>query len=206
MSTESLLIRAVAEVSRLAFGDVQKEGLPKQFRNAVLENTAFMENLPISIDDTSGIATGQIQVRVERAKARGPVALVLFDYLELAGDHVQSDSEERRIGEIGRRLKHIAMACRVPVVVLSQLNRSVESRPGKMPQLSDLRYSGALEQVADTVMMLFRYDYYAQRGSLDADPARAGQCDVIIAKQRNGPTCTITLAFDERTMSFEEYQ
>lgn len=205
MSKESLLLRAASEVTGMSYFVVKQEGLSQGFRDRVLDDTGLMELLPVAIDDQSGISTAQMQVRIERAQRTMPVSLVIFDYLELAGDEVKGDSEERRVSEIIRRMKHVAMVTKTPVMVLSQLNRSVESRAGSVPKLADLRYSGAVEANADVVMLLYRHDYYVAQGVQKEDDTRKGQADIIIAKQRNGDTPTLTFKFIPETMSFAEY-
>lgn len=206
MSRESLLLRAASARAGLSYFVIDRKGTHKQHQNRFLDATGELEKLPVSIDDQSAIATGQMQIRIEKVQRSDPVGLVIFDYLELAGDVVKGDSEERRIGEIVRRLKHVAMTCRVPVLALSQLNRSVEHRAGFMPKLADFRYSGAIEANADIALLLYRHDYYVQQGQLEADPKEAGLAKVIVAKHRNGPTPTITMKFHAATMSFEEFR
>ncbi|HET8522259.1 MAG TPA: DnaB-like helicase C-terminal domain-containing protein, partial [Thermomicrobiales bacterium] len=111
----------------------------------------------------------------------------------------------RRVSQISHQLKTLARVCDVPVIALSQLNRNVESRADRTPQLADLRQSGSLEQDADQVLLLFRYDYYVGQGVFDEDLARKNTCDVIVGKHRNGATGRYTLRFQPETMSFKEF-
>lgn len=204
MSASSLIERAAAEVSGIPPRMVEENRLPDDRHNTFLQATERLKRLPIRVDDTSGITVDQMIVRVQRAQSFGPVALVAFDYLELAGDTVKGDSEERRVAEIGRKLKHLARVCDVPVLALCQLSRQPESRTGNVPRLSDLRYSGSLEAHADVVLFLYRHDYYVDQRQADADPNRAGIAEVIVAKHRNGPTGTVPLRFKDDTMTFHE--
>ena len=204
MSASSLIERAVAEVSGLPPRAVEENTLSDERHNALLYATERTAILPIRVDDTSGITIDQMIVRVQRAQAMGTVALVIFDYLELAGDRVKGDSEERRVAEIGRKLKHLSRVCDVPVMALCQLSRQPESRAGNVPRLSDLRYSGSLEAHADVVMFLFRHDYYVAQHQAEPDPTKDGIAEVIVAKHRNGPTGTVSLRFREETMTFRE--
>lgn len=198
MSLEMLLVRAASEITGLSYLAVRQQGLDSRLRDRVLDATGFMETLPVAIDDESAVTTAQMQVRIERALRQQPVSLVLFDYLELAGDDVRGDNEERRVGTIVRRLKHVARVTNVPVVVLSQLNREVERRPGgAKPRLADLRYSGAIEQNADVVILI-------HRPAVEGNDART-EAELIIAKHRNGPQKTVPVRFNADTMTFEEY-
>lgn len=204
MGTDALMERAAAEVGNVSPGMVESGALPDGRWNAFLEAVDRLRRLPIEVDATSGITTDAMMVRVQRAQAHGPVKLVVFDYLELAGDRVNGDSEERRVAAISRRMKHLARVCDVPVLLLCQLNRAVEARREKVPTLADLRYSGAIEQDADKVLFIYRHDYYVVAGTATEDPAKVGTADVIVAKHRSGGTGTTTLRFDASTMSFRE--
>jgi replicative DNA helicase len=172
--------------------------------NTFLETLDRLRDLPLSIDDTPGITTAQMTVRVQNAQRRGDVGLVVFDYIELAGDVTEGDSEERRINTIVKALKRIARVCDVPVLALCQLNRGTELRENKRPKLADLRYSGSIEQDADKVLLLYRADYYASQGTgkTTVDPGSEGIAEVIVAKHRNGPTGTVKLRFEPASMRF----
>ena len=163
-----------------------------------------MKALPIHVDDTSGITTDQVLVRTQRLQRHGPVSLVLFDYIELAGDRVgPREGEERRVAKIIHNLKHVALTCNVPVVALSQVSREVETRKPFIPKLSDLRYSAAIEQTADKVLFLYRRDYYVAQGLLDYEKDAENTCQVIVAKHRNGPTGSVTLRYTGETFRFD---
>ena len=134
--------------------------------------------------------------RIERLNETNPVRLMIFDFLELGGD--TAGKEDIRISTIAQNLKAIAKTLNIPVIALSQLSRDVENRPSKMPQLSDLRYSGMLEQIADKVLFLMRPEYYIERQMTVSDvPAEDmnGVAYALLAKNRTGPVNMIKLAF-----------
>jgi replicative DNA helicase len=203
MSRESLLKRAVAGLAGPRPDRSEYEFTDREF-NTFLETLDRLRDLPLSIDDTPGITTAQMTVRVQNAQRRGDVGLVVFDYIELAGDVTEGDSEERRINTIVKALKRIARVCDVPVLALCQLNRGTELRENKRPKLADLRYSGSIEQDADKVLLLYRADYYASQGTgkTTVDPGSEGIAEVIVAKHRNGPTGTVKLRFEPASMRF----
>lgn len=155
-----------------------------------------LRNLPIWIDDGSRPTTKTMLERIERLNETNPVRLMLFDFLELGGD--SANKEDIRISTIAQNLKAIAKTLNIPVIALSQLSRDVENRPSKMPQLSDLRYSGMLEQIADKVLFLMRPEYYIERQMTVSDvPAEdmQGVAYALLAKNRTGPVNLIKLAF-----------
>lgn len=154
-----------------------------------------LRTLPVWIDDNSGPTTAQMLEQLSELNATMPVRMMLFDFVELGGDRAQK--EDLRIAQIAHNLKGIAKTLQIPVIALSQLNREVESRANKMPQLSDLRYSGTLEQIADSVIFIMRPEYYLERGqTLDVPKEdRKGVAYLQIAKNRNGPVGSIKLAY-----------
>lgn len=202
MNVKSLLWRATAEVSGVDAKQIRTGKIPIALRDRILFATEHMASMPVVIDDTSGITTAQMMSRVQRLQRSGKVALVVFDYIEIAGD--RDESEERRVGKIGGALKHIARVCEVPVVALCQLSRAVEQRKDRRPQMSDLRYSGSLEAHADVIMMLYREGYYVAQGLMDPTPGKEDVVDVILAKQRNGVTGTYPVRWFGETMSFSD--
>lgn len=146
---------------------------------------------PLEIDDTSQQTVMQIKARCRRMQQRGGLDLVVVDYLQLmqSGGARRPESRQQEVSEMSRNLKLLAKELEVPVIALSQLNRGPEQRTDKRPMMSDLRESGSLEQDADMVILLHREDAY------DKESPRAGEADLIVAKHRNGPTATITVAF-----------
>lgn len=155
-----------------------------------------LRDLPIWIDDGSAPLTQTMYERIARLNENIPVRAMLFDFLELGGD--QGKSEDLRLGQIMLALKRISKALHLPVILLSQLNRSVEDRANKMPAMSDLRYSGQIEQIADQVLLLMRPEYYVERGLGVGDipvEDQKGIAYASLAKSRFGPPTMLKLAF-----------
>jgi replicative DNA helicase len=153
---------------------------------------------PMFIDDTPGRTLTQIAAGARRLKMKHDISLVVIDYLQLIESENKRESRQDQISQISRRLKALARELKVPVIALSQLNRSPEMREGHRPRMADLRESGAIEQDADVVMLLHRPDLYDKQ-------AKPGTAEVIIAKQRNGPTGDVQLTFLKQFTRFENY-
>lgn len=160
--------------------------------------------LPIWIDDNTGPTTAQMLDQLARLNEDIPVRMMMFDFVELGGDRAQK--EDLRIGTIAHNLKGIAKTLEIPVMALSQLNRDVENRANKMPQLSDLRYSGMLEQLADNVMFIMRPEYYVERAQAVDVPQedKQGVAYVQYAKNRNGPVGLAKMSFIKDRVMFGE--
>lgn len=204
MSTESLIRRAASEVAGVSAQAVMDNVLTDNQYDLFLQATDRLAAMPVSIDDTSGISTGQMLVRVQSEQRKHDLGLVVFDYIELAGDKAEAENENLRITAIVRKLKHLARVCDVPMMALCQLNRGVETRTNRRPGLADLRSSGSLEQEADKVLFLYRHSYYVGQGLADPEVGKENTCEVIIAKHRQGPTGDVSLFFREDTMSFHD--
>lgn len=161
-----------------------------------------LRTLPIWIDDGNRPTTSSMLEQLSRLNETNPVKLMVFDFLELGGELAQK--EDIRISTIAQNLKALAKTLNIPVVALSQLNRDPDKRANKMPELSDLRYSGMLEQIADKVMFIMRPEYYLERNMTVAEipvEDEKGVAYVLIAKNRNGPCGMVKLAFiKERSM------
>jgi replicative DNA helicase len=142
------------------------------------------------IDDTPGISIGELRSKCRKYKRDKNLGLIIIDYIQLMSGGKKSESRQQEVSEISRALKGVARELNVPVIALSQLSRAVESRDNKRPMLSDLRESGAIEQDADVVMFIYRDEYYNKDQSEEK-----GVAEIIIAKQRNGPTGTVKLAW-----------
>ncbi len=155
-----------------------------------------LNSMKIFIDDTSGSSIAELRAKARRLQMEHGLDMLIVDYLQLMSMGGNNANRVQEISEISRALKHLARELHIPIVVLSQLSRAVESRPVKIPQLSDLRESGAIEQDADVVMMLYREDYYEE------DSQRKGMLDVYVKKHRNGPTGKIELMFKKEQMRF----
>jgi replicative DNA helicase len=144
---------------------------------------------PLFIDDSPNLTMMEIRAKCRRLKQRHDLRLVVVDYMQLMTSGKKVESRQQEVSEFSRSLKLLAKELDVPVVAVSQLNRGPEQRTDKRPMLSDLRESGSLEQDADMVILLHREDAY------ERESPRAGEADFIVAKHRNGPTSTITVAF-----------
>ena len=156
-----------------------------------MEGSANIANSKLFIDDTPGITLSAMRSKCRKLKMEHDIQIVIIDYLQLmsGSSNNSSASRQQEISEISRSLKVMARELNVPVIALSQLSRAVEQRPDKKPMLSDLRESGAIEQDADMVMFLYRDEYY------NPDSEEKGVAEVIIAKQRSGPTGSVKLAW-----------
>ena len=160
---------------------------------------SLMKNAPIFIDDTGALTPTEIRARARRLKREHGLGLIVIDYLQLMQVHGTKENRATEISEISRSLKALAKELAVPVIALSQLNRSVEQRQDKKPVMSDLRESGAIEQDADLIMMIYRDEVY------DQNTTRKGIADIIIAKQRNGPIGDVQLTFLGEFTKFENF-
>jgi len=158
-----------------------------------------MRDMPLYVDDTPGMTVLELRAKARRLRARHEIAIVFVDYLQLM--HAPgAENRQQEIAQISRGLKALARELNIPVVAMAQLNRSPEAREGNRPRMSDLRESGAIEQDADVVILLHREDYY-RRGTAGYQPTN--EAEVIVAKQRNGPTGTLKLRFFERLRRFD---
>ncbi len=198
MSKEQLMQRflcsqAKVEINRVRTGFLAPSEWP------ILTNAAGkLSEAPIYIDDTPAMNIFEIRAKARRLKAHYDVQLVLVDYLQLIRGTRRGDNRQQEISDISQSLKALAKELGVPVIAVSQLSRAVESREGHRPKLSDLRESGAIEQDADVVVLLFREEYYKPTDE------NIGIADIIIAKQRNGPVGTIKLTFLKEYTKFAD--
>ncbi len=199
MSKEQLAARMLCsfgrvDSSRLRTGHLLDQDWPKLVRA-----TGMMTSLPIFIDDTPSISILELRAKTRRLKSEHNIGMVVVDYLQLMRGRSGNDNREQEISEISRSLKAMAKELKIPVVALSQLNRSLENRTDKRPQLSDLRESGAIEQDADVICFIYRDEVYNK----SPDNPKKGIAEIIIGKQRNGPTGTVELAFLDYITTFE---
>lgn len=209
MPKEQVAQRMVCAEARVDVGKMRQGYLNQEDWANLTSAAAVLANLPIWIDDTPGLGLLELRSKVRRLKAeysrqRGPddpgLGLVVIDYLQLMSGRKGVTSREQEISEISRGLKQLAKELSVPVIALSQLNRGVETRAGKdkRPMLSDLRESGAIEQDADTIIFIYRDEYYNKETTNER-----GVSEIIIAKQRNGPTGTVRTRFVSSYTRFE---
>ena len=214
MSSEQLATRIIAEQSGVASYKIRRGDISENEFRRISEAAREMQTIPFYIDQTGGISIAQLTARARRLKRQRGLDLLVVDYLQLlSGSKSKGDNRVQELTEITTGLKALAKELNVPIMALSQLSRQVESRDDKRPQLSDLRESGSIEQDADVVMFVFREEYYlnnrqpapgsAEHATWMADMERAhGKAEVIIGKQRHGPTGTIELAFEAEVTRF----
>lgn len=202
MGREQILIRMLATEARIDMQRVRTGALSPEDWRRLCEAAEKMENAPLFINDAPAISVMEIRAETRRLKMRHPdLALIVVDYLQLMQEGSRSyQSREQEISDYSRSLKELARELDVTVLALSQLNRAVENRPDKRPQLADLRESGAIEQDADIVMFLYRDEYY------HPDSQSTGQAEIIVRKHRNGPLGTVSLAFHPQYLLFESYE
>jgi replicative DNA helicase len=201
MGKQQLAERFLCSISEIDSQKVRRGLLSDSDYKKLANACAELSETPIFIDDTSTLSPLELRAKARRLKSRHDIRCIFVDYLQLM--HLGSgriESRQMEITTISRYLKALARELSVPVIVLSQLNRSPEAREGHRPRMSDLRDSGSIEQDADVIMLLHREDYY-HRGQEDYEPNNTAE--LIIAKQRNGPTGTVKLTFREKITKFE---
>lgn len=197
MSREQLAFRMISSLGRVNQGHLRTGFFGDEEWSRINGAIHLMKSAPIYIDDTGALTPTEVRARARRLKREHGLGLVVIDYLQLMQVPGTKENRATEISEISRGLKALAKELAVPVIALSQLNRSVEQRQDKKPVMSDLRESGAIEQDADVIMMIYREEVY------DKDTTRKGIADIIIAKQRNGPTGEINLTFLGEYTKFE---
>ncbi len=197
MSKEQLVDRMLADASGVDAWNIRTGNLSDDDFSKLSEAMGEMAEAPIYIDDTPGLSVLEMRTKARRAAHEQPLGLIIVDYLQLMQASGRSDGNRvQEVSEISRGLKLIAREMNVPVIALSQLSRSVESRSPQVPQLSDLRESGSIEQDADIVMFIYREAYY------NPETERENITDLIIAKHRNGPTGRVELYFHPERLRF----
>jgi len=202
----SLYLRMASAASGVNLHELRQGQGTNADMHAMRDAMDRLKSLPIWIDDNSGPTTAQMLEQLSALHETTPVRAMMFDFVELGGDRRQN--EEQRISAIAQNLKAIAKTLNIPVIALSQLSRKVEERANKMPALSDLRYSGMLEQVADVVMFLMRPEYYVKRQMSISVPDEDlhGVAYVQVAKNRNGPVGGVRMAFIEERAKFADLE
>ncbi len=213
MSKQSLLQRMLTSEARVDAQRLRKGKLRDDEFVQLGRAAGLLSQAPVWIDDTPAISLLEMRSKARRLKAENNIGMIVVDYLQLMVGPPSSENRQQEISTISRSLKALARELRVPVVALSQLSRAPEQRAGdnKRPQLSDLRESGAIEQDADLVMFLYRQEYYdVLEGKDPTQPDKDGKtsqglAEVIIGKQRNGPTGNVTLYFNRQYTRFENY-
>jgi replicative DNA helicase len=199
MSKEQLAFRLLSSKARVDSQRLRKGFLGETDWPKLTTAAGLLSETPLYIDDTAAITVLEMKAKSRRLKADKGLGLIVVDYIQLMRSSYTHDSREREISDISRSLKALAKELKVPVVALSQLNRQVESRTNRRPQMADLRESGAIEQDADVIAFIYRDEVYNK----SEDNPDKGVAEIIIAKQRNGPTDTVKLAFVDKYTSFE---
>lgn len=200
MSNVQLVNRMLSLESSVEADKLRKGRLDGSDWGKLIEGADNIAKSNLIIDDTPGISIAELRSKCRKYKMEKNLGLVIIDYLQLMSGSGKSDSRQQEISDISRSLKSLAREIEAPVVALSQLSRAVEQRPDHRPMLSDLRESGAIEQDADVVMFLYRDDYY------NKDTEIPGVAEVIIAKQRNGPIGTISMAWIAEQTKFADME
>jgi replicative DNA helicase len=200
MSKEQLVRRLLSSVGEVDASQIRRAAfLTADEWQRLQEAAGILIDCPIYIDDTPAATVLDIRAKSRRLKAEGKLGMVIIDYLQLMQGRADAPSREQQISEISRSLKGLAKELAVPVIALSQLSREPEKREKKRPQLSDLRESGAIEQDADVVLFIYREEVYKETEQ------NRGIAEVIIGKQRNGPTGNILLTFNSKFTRFDPH-
>jgi replicative DNA helicase len=189
MSKEQLMNRLIAVEADIKAQNIRTGQLTDEEWKNLIKVSGIISRSEMIIDDTPGISFSELRSRARKYKLDHDIKAIFIDYLQLMVGSRNSDNRQQEVSEISRALKSLARELDIPIIALSQLNRSVEQREDHRPMLSDLRESGAIEQDADVVMFIYRDDYYHK------DSEKTGETEIIIAKQRNGPIGTTTLAW-----------
>ena len=216
MSSEQLSTRILSEQARIKSDDIRRGKVTEEEINRYIETSRNIYNLPLFIDETPAITIATLSNRARRIKRLFGVSLIVVDYIQLMrANSSRSDNRVQEISEITQGLKALAKELGVPVLALSQLSRAVEQRDDKQPQLADLRESGSIEQDADVVMFVYREAYYLERkqpklGSIEHAEWQSkmndvnGLADIILGKQRHGPTGTVKVEFEGIYTKFKD--
>ncbi len=216
MSSEQLSTRILSEQSRIQSNDIRRGKATEEQLNRYIETSRNIYDLPLYIDETPAITISALSNRARRMKRLFGLSLIVVDYIQLMRTNSKrNDGRVQEISEITQGLKALAKELSVPVLALSQLSRAVEQRDDKIPQLSDLRESGSIEQDADVVMFVYREQYYLEKkqpklGSIEHAEWQSkmndilGQADIIIGKQRHGPTGNVQVEFEGMFTKFKD--
>ncbi len=215
MSAEQLATRIIAEQSEVPSSNIRRGRIDEAEFARIVDAAREMNKIPLYVDQTGGLSIAQLAARARRLKRQRGLDMIVIDYIQLmtGSSRRGSDNRVQEVTEITNALKALAKELNVPILALSQLSRQVENRDDKRPQLSDLRESGSIEQDADVVLFVYREEYYLKNkepkpGTVeyvqwqDQMSAAHGQAEVIIGKQRHGPTGTVRLYFEDTLTKF----
>ncbi|RZS91154.1 replicative DNA helicase [Motilibacter rhizosphaerae] len=200
MGKNEITMRLLSAEARVPLHHMRTGSMTDDDWNRLARRMGEVSEAPLFIDDSPNMTMMEIRAKCRRLKQRHDLKLVIVDYLQLMQSGKRVESRQQEVSEFSRSMKLLAKELDVPVIALSQLNRGPEQRTDKKPMMSDLRESGSLEQDADMVMLLHREDLY------EKESPRAGEADIIVAKHRNGPTATITVAFQGHYSRFVDMQ
>ncbi|GAA3120368.1 hypothetical protein GCM10020001_045690 [Nonomuraea salmonea] len=189
MSRNEITMRLLSAEARVALHHMRSGMMGDDDWTRLARRMSEVAEAPLFIDDSPNMSMMEIRAKCRRLKQRNDLRFVVIDYLQLMSSPKKVESRQNEVSEISRAIKLLAKELEVPVIAISQLNRGPEQRTDKRPQVSDLRESGSIEQDADMVILLHREDAY------EPESPRAGEADLIVAKHRNGPTATVTVAF-----------
>src|SRR5207344_3376134 len=217
MSAEQLATRIIAEQTRIASSMIRRGGIKQEEFDRIRDYTIELEHLPLFVDETGGLSISQLTARARRLKRQKGLDVIVVDYIQLLQGSGKrgNDNRVQEITEITTSLKALAKELNVPIIALSQLSRQVENRDDKRPQLADLRESGSIEQDADVVIFVYREEYYLQnkeprigtpeyeKWQLDMSLVH-GKAEIIIGKQRHGPTGTVEVQFEGQFTRFSD--
>ena len=199
MPSEQLAFRMISSLGRVDQSHLRTGKFPDEDWSRINTAVQLMSDAPIYIDDSPGLSPTEIRARARRLKREANLGLIVIDYLQLMQVHGNTENRATEISEISRSLKALAKELSVPIIALSQLNRSVEQRTDKRPVMSDLRESGAIEQDADLIIFIYREEVY------QPETGKKGIADISVAKQRNGPIGDFPLTFVGRFTKFENW-
>jgi len=189
MSKSEIVMRLLSAEAKIKLADMRSGKMRDDDWTRLARRMSEISEAPLYIDDSPNLTMMEVRAKARRVRQKADLKLVVIDYLQLMTSGKKVESRQQEVSEFSRNMKLLAKELEVPVVALSQLNRGPEQRTDKKPMLSDLRESGAIEQDADMVLLLHRPDLFDQE-----DQERAGEADLIVAKHRNGPTRTVTVA------------
>jgi replicative DNA helicase len=218
MSSSQLATRIISEQTEVQSEKIRRGKINKHEYEKLIEVARKLQDIPLYIDETGGISISQLVARARKLKRQNNLGLLIIDYLQLLTSSNRRYNENRvqELSEITQSLKALAKELNIPIIALSQLSRQVENRDDKKPQLSDLRESGSIEQDADIVMFIYREEYYLQRKEPKVGTEEHLQwqdnmtdvhqlAEVILGKNRHGPTNTVKMHFDGSLTRFSDY-
>ena len=203
MAKDQLALRLLSFLSRIPLYDLRLGKLTKEQKEVLMKSFEELQSLPIYIDDSAALSTTDLRIKALRMKKEKEIELLIVDYLQLLRGVKRYSSRQEEVAEISRSLKALAKELDIPVIALAQLSRQVEHRSDKRPQLADLRESGQIEQDADLIIFLHRPEYYLKLKKKEVPPDMQGKVEIIVAKQRQGPTGIVEALFIDKLSLFE---